>query len=338
MNLVLKNYVAKNGKDAILDTTELSEYLLEHKNSPNYVYQLVLFIKAGNIKDYIGYEENSLNSVSINNILIESQRSTGLTKDIIKALMFDILIACGYNCEYEKYYESDSSIIGNPLENKTEFSINETAFVGYEETKSALKIAIADYEMGLYSQALEIFRRMAKSGNPTSMYYIGLSYSEGRGTEQNKDEAYKWFYLAAKNGEPRAKVKVGDYYYNHDNPVKRDYKKAYENYSGLGVLSVEPKVKAKIVNILNQRKVNLFVLAASGAIVVLMWLFLIFVNTSVHHSTAMLGLGVPLTILSTVIFAVSFYYFFATKYNNIKLFTVVMLLVWFVYPLVLAIN
>ena len=43
------------------------------------------------------------------------------------------------------------------------------------------------------------FRAAADQGNPTSQYFLGAIYAEGRGIEADPIEAHKWLGLAVAN-------------------------------------------------------------------------------------------------------------------------------------------
>jgi hypothetical protein len=49
------------------------------------------------------------------------------------------------------------------------------------------------------------FRKSAYQGDGYAQRQLGLAYREGQGVNQDKIEAYKWFSLAMKAGEPTAK-------------------------------------------------------------------------------------------------------------------------------------
>lgn len=338
MNATLKKYVSQYGKESLKNYDQLKQFLFENNTNTKYIHQLILFIDSGNISDYIYSEEKTIKGVELNNIITGSVADTGLSIETVKKLTYDVLSSCDYSCEYETLFAVEESMFDFLFEKTKIEKPSETAFFGYDETKNMLESAISDYEIGLYIESLVVFSRLAKAGNATAMYYIGLAYLDGRGTEQNENEAIKWFRYAAKNGEPRAKAKIGDFYFNNENILKNDYKEAFKNYSSLGVLSAEPKAKVKIITILNQKKVNLITIIISGALLLFMWLFLFFVHSSIHHSVNLIGLGIPITLICTIIFVLSFLYFKATVYNSVKMFSFVMFIIWSIYPLVLAIN
>ena len=191
------------------------------------------------------------------------------------------------------------------------------------------------YELGL--MCLESYEMEIIKENGPSFFDKMISSNAKKDGIRTKELGMYWIEAAAKNGEPRACEKMGDYYYSRYEFDTTQYK-ALEMYSSPGVLTINPRVKERIVNILNQKRINLLVLSASGVLLLLMWVFLFVVNVSVHHTSNILGLGIPMTILSTIIYALSWGYYKMTVYNNVKWFSVLMLLFWSIYPLVLAIN
>ena len=55
-------------------------------------------------------------------------------------------------------------------------------------------------------------RKIEQQGTPEEVYQIGRSYRDGLGTKQNRKEAVKWFYKAAKKGHLIAQASLGDMY------------------------------------------------------------------------------------------------------------------------------
>jgi localization factor PodJL len=58
-----------------------------------------------------------------------------------------------------------------------------------------------------YNTAAVWFRKAADHGIADSQYNLAILYARGVGVEQNLAEAYKWFFLAAKEGDQDAAQK-----------------------------------------------------------------------------------------------------------------------------------
>ena len=70
------------------------------------------------------------------------------------------------------------------------------------------------YEMGIgvednETEAFKYYTLAADNGNTTSMYRTGLCYYNGVGVKQNYAEAYRWFTDAAGNGNIAATYYLG---------------------------------------------------------------------------------------------------------------------------------
>ena len=73
--------------------------------------------------------------------------------------------------------------------------------------------AFADFMTGLgiyngwgetdqnYLEAVTHFERAARGGHKQAQHYLGLMYYKGQGVAKDNIEAYKWFDLAASNGD-----------------------------------------------------------------------------------------------------------------------------------------
>lgn len=327
---LLKSYVSEFGKEAVFDTDKLRCYLLDKKVDEKYVYQIVLLLSCGNLRDYIQRSDSEMKSVEINNVISGCSEYTGLSMETVKANVMDILLALGVDCAYERMFVFD--------EDKNKIVIENTAFIPHKEVMSCLELADTAFENGSYSEAVNIYIRLAKAGQPQAMYKLGMCYMDGIGTEKSEQKAVNWLTAAAQNGELNAKAKMGDYYYYNKDISKRNFQKAYECYSAVGAASVNQYVKGNIVNIINQKKVNLIVLVISAVLLLSFWVFTFLCNTSVHNSYNLLWLGLVISSLATLTYVCSLLYYKMFKYNNIKLFITVMTVLWGIYMLALAIN
>ena len=52
-----------------------------------------------------------------------------------------------------------------------------------------------------YLEAIIYFERAARGGHKQAQHYLGLMYYKGQGVAKDNIEAYKWFDLAASNGD-----------------------------------------------------------------------------------------------------------------------------------------
>jgi uncharacterized protein len=52
-----------------------------------------------------------------------------------------------------------------------------------------------------YLEAMKFFELAAHGGHNQAQHYLGFMYYKGLGVTKDNIEAYKWFYLAASNGD-----------------------------------------------------------------------------------------------------------------------------------------
>ncbi|MBO5359005.1 MAG: sel1 repeat family protein, partial [Clostridia bacterium] len=52
----------------------------------------------------------------------------------------------------------------------------------------------------------------AKNGDMLAQYQLACAYKDGKGTEKNEKEAFKWYMESAKQGYPDAQAYVGYFY------------------------------------------------------------------------------------------------------------------------------
>jgi TPR repeat protein len=61
---------------------------------------------------------------------------------------------------------------------------------------------------------------MADRGLAVAQFNVGLMYDNGQGTSKSKEEATKWYRLAADQGRSDAQYQLGHMFYRHDNYVE----------------------------------------------------------------------------------------------------------------------
>jgi TPR repeat protein len=73
---------------------------------------------------------------------------------------------------------------------------------------------VAAYQRGDYATALRLWRPLAKQGNASAQYNLGIEYQRGRGVPQDYAQAVKWYRLAAEQGYAAAQSTLGVMYTN----------------------------------------------------------------------------------------------------------------------------
>ena len=85
------------------------------------------------------------------------------------------------------------------------------------------------YERGDYATALREWKPLAKQGNASAQFNLGMTYANGRGVPQDYKTAVKWYKLAAEQGDLDAQFYLGHmYHYGHG--VPQDHKTAVKWY------------------------------------------------------------------------------------------------------------
>lgn len=341
MNQTLIEYVKLNGSDALFQTEQLRSFFSQRGGEMKYACQLSLVLDCGDIRDIAARAEEKVSGVALNTAIINTVRNTGLKQTVVQELFSDIF--CALDIRFE-----DTTLRGFDTETGEEVTV-ETLLSPAEESIQIKKAQnlVSSGTPDAVASAVDIYNRLAAAGSAEAMYRLGLLkkaelendlnriYNKTLTAEESKKETEtvrRLFAAAAANGVVEAKAELGDLYYEEH---KLD--KAYEYYSAPGVVSVKPDTKERIVSILNQRKTNVLVMILSGVMLIGMWAFLFAVPASVHHGAALYGLGIPLTAVATLIYAVQGVLLKLLRYQSLKALPFAMLLIWLIYPLVLAI-
>lgn len=107
---------------------------------------------------------------------------------------------------------------------------------------SAFETGIEAYRTGDLAAAVAAWTTSAEGGHPMSAFLLGRLYEQGRGVEQSDSQSFKYYQMAADEGQAQAGVKVGRIYLtgNKDLSIDRDYGLAIK-YFEIGALASWPE-------------------------------------------------------------------------------------------------
>ena len=110
-----------------------------------------------------------------------------------------------------------------------QYGIEKNSTVSSDQLSSECEVkqAVDLLENKQYSQALEIFRKLAGNGDGEAMYYIGKCYSNAWGVDKDYNEALSWYKKSAQCNNSSGINALG-YCYNFGQGVEKDYAKAVE--------------------------------------------------------------------------------------------------------------
>jgi TPR repeat protein len=86
--------------------------------------------------------------------------------------------------------------------------------VGTPASSADLRKGWTAYESGDYATALREWEPLAKQGNASAQFNLGLMYRDGDGVPQDYKTAVKWYRLAAEQRHADAQYNLGVMYYN----------------------------------------------------------------------------------------------------------------------------
>lgn len=342
MNTILNNYINEFGEDAVWETEKLYEYLSTNSVNNKTICHLVLVLNYGDLKDIIDRSEKKISSVMLNTAIINTVKNTGLKQSIVQDIFSDIFAALHIDYESETLFGFNTEIGETvPIEGQlSPNEINRKLRIARNNMKNSDEVSLAE--------AVQFYNELAKSGNAEAMYMLGVIKRRELGSEVNRlynriltaeeikkeqDQIKRLFECAAANGNSNAKAELGDYYYELE-----DYDRAYEYYTAPGVITVKPSMKERIVSILNQRIKNVWLIVLGGVLLLGMWLFMFLNLKSVHNNYTLFGWGIPINIMVSLIYGDMCFSIQKRRYHSHKFFVFVMVILWSIYPLILAIN
>ncbi len=337
MQSQLKEFVIREGKNELINEKKLTAFFSDNKIQTD-LHRLLLVLSCDITKDFVLHTEKNSTRVELNNLIMSVVRMTGLRTVVVRELIAMICYSIGVNYNYEIVTSYD------PVQETFQPTLNT---LEPQIIKKKLDAAQEQQNAKSYDKAAEIYEELVKAGSSVAMYQLGIMYideykelSKGktyifqRQSEQLK-RGIKLLEMAAENGHTKARIELGNYHYLYDKSPK-GLKKAYALYSSPGIPSTNCKIKSRIVEIINQEKTNFFVTIFGGVLTILMWIFLIICGNSIHHNSFLFVWGIVLTILPTIIYGLLVFAFFKYKYVYIKSCVFAMLLIWLIYPFILA--
>lgn len=354
MNITLNNYIEEFGRNAIWETETLCEYLAQKGVDKKTIFHLSLVLNYGDIKEIVDRTEQKVSSVMLNTVITNTVNNTGLKQYVVQSILSDIFSALNISYDGNTLFGFDTEtgrhipISGPVFPTDTEklLSLAKKLMEKSKESDTAQTDQMS--EILNIAHAVQIYEELSKSGSPEAMYMLGVIKRQELGREFNrihnrvltaKERKHEQelidhlFRSAATNGFAEAKVELADMYYDNF-----EFDKAYEYYSAPGVVTVKPDSKNKIVAILNQRTQNVWLLVLGGVLLIGMWVFMILNPISIHAFSALFGWGIVINSIVSLIYAYMCFSIQKNRYKSHKLFIVVMLILWFIYPLILAIN
>ncbi len=342
MNITLNNYISECGNDAIWDTERLYEYFSNNNIDKKTIYHFILVLSFGDLKDIVSRAENKISSVMLNTAIINTVKNTGLRQNIVQEVFSDVFAALhiGYEGETLFGFNTETGEMA-PVQGQ----------LSPANIKKKLKKAeelIKSNEESDVREAVYLYEELSKSGSPEAMYMLGIIKTRecdnlsqkpfgriflAKENKREQDMIQKLFECSAANGYAKAKAELGDIYYN-----KEYFHRAYEYYSSPGVVTIKPDTKEKIISILNQRVRNVWLLILGGILLLAMWLFMFLNLYSVHNHLALFGWGISINIIVTLVYGLMCFSIQKLRYYNHKTLIMIMVILWSIYPLILAIN
>ena len=336
MSSILKEYTDLCGTSALFDDDRLREYMIDRRIDKGTIYSTLMILNCSFLRDFVENNNGKLSSVAVNTMIMNCIEITKLSPDVVRRTVFNALDAAGMQYSFETFYKDASR--GKANITQPRYRLHETAFIPDSE-QSVMWTTAEGYEnSGDYGAAYTEYKRLANAGNSAAMFRIAEFYRRGLGTNKDEDEALRWYRSAAENGDMRANKYMGDYYYENEIFILRDFEQAYKCYSSPGVLATDARIADRIVDIINQKSTNIITLILSGIAVILMWAFIFLVHTGVHSGGNLIGWGIGLTAAATLVFGAALFVNRKSKYRNVKYFVPLMTVIWAVYPLILVIN
>lgn len=131
---------------------------------------------------------------------------------------------------YEDYIDEFELNSLSPSAIDYTFSLTPTPTEGEAQARMA-----AEYmQDSNFTRAFELYQMAARNGSTAGQNGLGEMYYYGNGVAKNKEEAAKWFQLAADKEMPEALCNLGNMYHKGEGGIKKDDSKAVQLFRKAG--------------------------------------------------------------------------------------------------------
>lgn len=311
----LRELISKSGIDILKDSKETEKYLLEKNIENVLIVQTRLVLEEGNIKRYFSQISNGITMTDVNNIVLCTQRRTGLNKIIVKNILTAILYAVNL----------PTSIASVVIQKDGEIARQDKVLLAPDQyTQQQIETIEEAVESGQYSRLNNLtdeINLLSEAGVPIALYAKALCILKNE-NKMSSDKAKVYFLEAAQAGCKHANAYLGDYFFENEIP---DYTMALHYYTELGAVSLNKKRQENVRVILEGKKQNRKIVISTGILLGLVCIFNIFmalgkfqVKETTHGFAATMSIIICLAVYCFQIFE-----YRRKEYNESRLLTIV---------------
>jgi len=337
--------IAKNGLDVFIDNDVLRGEIDSLSISRTAKAQLVLIFSCSTLSDYVRNSKSDLNMVDVNNAIHSVVSSTGLSYKCVIELVADVFYACGldFSVEYGPQLIDDSTEYGLHAVMPSKLAEDEV-----NKARALRQKYESQYGEGFDKKdasdageaarkAVEAMRKLCNAGVPEGFYMLGLCYLYGEcGTASDLNKGLKFMQLAAEQGIVEAAAILGDYYYDSEDPLTRDYTLAHYYYTRPGAMAMGRERQLALQDIYKQHNANKLTFVFSGVVLALMIIFLTYFHAGVFSGSSRLVLGIILVAISAALLALVALFYRAKRFNGIRWLVAAQYFVWALYAFLLV--
>lgn len=316
----LRELLSKSGINILKDFREVEKYLLEKNIENVLIVQTRLVLQEGNIERYFSQISTGITMTDVNNIVLCTQRRTGLNKIVVKNILTAILYAVNL----------PTSIASVVIQKDEELIRQDKVLLAPDQyTQQKIETIKEAVESGQYSRLNNLtdeINLLSEAGVPIALYAKALCILKNE-NEMSADKAKIYFLEAAKAGCNHANAYLGDYFFENEIP---DYTMALHYYTELGAVSLNRKRQENVKVILEGKKQSRKILIFSGILLGLQFVFNIFmalgkfnVKETTHGFAATMSI-----IMCLIVYCFQIFEYRKKAYNESRLLTIVMVFVF----------
>lgn len=164
------------------------------------------------------------------------------------------------------------------------------------------------------------FEQLCDAENAEALYYKGLCYKKGLGTQKDISKAVNCFYRSASYGYSRAAAELGDVYFDLDMNTN-----AYEEYTRIGAVTLSRDRRKNVRTLTNNKVIVKKSFIFSTIVFVLSIIYMIILMSNQMFSAfkgylVVCILGLVSCVINEVVSAI---YYYKRPYDSISCFTII---------------
>ncbi len=307
---LLREIIRESGPQILKDISALETALNEKKCNTTVTYQLLLMLSSSNVARYIPQQSTGISMIDINNIIVYTEKETGLSRTTVKGLLSAVLYGLSIPTDIASVTIPDAD--GYVLRD-----VALVNFENYQDDVDVLNEALIERDEDLIAKYADKLELMVNAGHPEALYIKGVCCLYGIATVEDSKKAKKYLLAAYHSGCTRAGAMLGDISYNKGFLSNT---KTFNYYTALGAIALNDERKNRVKALMHQKTCNKKTIISTIVLLLAAALFSFLCGSGILSVNGSMRVGMIITpvilnlgvLISGIVLSIKY------KYDNVK--------------------